>query len=192
MAANPITKLTEEEYLAIERRAEFKSEFLDGRMLAMSGASLRHGAIQHNLAVELDRVLRGSGCLIIGSGLRVRVSERFFMYPDLLVVCAKPILADAHNDTLLNPDVVFEILSPSTEMYDRGIKFQRYRAIPSLQEYILVGQNQRRIEQFTRGANYTWTMRDYQGGDELMINALGVSIPLSQIYHQIEVDDDAQ
>ena len=103
-----------------------------------------------------------------------------YTYPDLTVVCGKPLLADERQDILLNPTVIFEVLSPSTEYYDRGVKFQHYRAIESLTDYILVAQDQVRIEQYTRGEANTWTLRDYQTASEtLLIESIGVSLPLA-------------
>src|SRR5437868_6630843 len=137
MASNPVSKLTEEQYLAMERAAEFKSEFLDGVMYAMSGGSLQHSALQRNIISQLDAKLQGSQCQVYTSDLRVRVSGRMYAYPDISVVCGKPVLADSQKDVLLNPIVIIEVLSPSTEHYDRGVKFHLYRTIESLQEYIL-------------------------------------------------------
>ena len=187
MASNPVTKLTEEQYLAIERAAEFKSEFLEGEMFAMSGTSMNHGRLQRNILVELDNRLRGKGCEAFPSDLRVRVSSRMYTYPDISVVCGAPALADEHQDSLLNPVVIFEVLSPSTETYDRGAKFQHYRTVASLREYVLVEQNQVRIECYTRQPGDTWTLRDYKHlEDELAIDSIGISIPLSRIYDRVE------
>ncbi len=188
MASSPVSKLTEEQYLAIERAAEFKSEFLDGEMFAMSGASRRHARVQRNILGELYNALRGKGCEVFSSDLRVRVSSRMYTYPDISVVCGEPALADEHQDNLLNPVVLFEILSPSTEKYDRGLKFQHYRKIESLQEYVLVDQSQVRIECYTRQPGNTWTLRDYQRlEEEVTIDSIGVSIPLSRIYDRVEL-----
>jgi len=188
VASSPVSKLTEEQYLAIERAAEFKSEFLDGEMFAMSGASRRHARVQRNILGELYNALRGKGCEVFSSDLRVRVSSRMYTYPDISVVCGEPALADEHQDNLLNPVVLFEILSPSTEKYDRGLKFQHYRKIESLQEYVLVDQSQVRIECYTRQPGNTWTLRDYQRlEEEVTIDSIGVSIPLSRIYDRVEL-----
>ena len=186
MASSPVSKLTEEQYLAIERAAEFKSEFFNGEMFAMSGVSMRHSGLERNILVELSIALRGRECQAFPSNLRVRVSSRMYTYPDILVVCGKPLLADEHQDNLLNPVVLFEILSPST--YDRGLKFQHYRTLESLREYVLVDQNQVRIECYTRQPEGTWTLRDYQRLEqELAIDSIGISIPLSRIYDRVEL-----
>jgi Uma2 family endonuclease len=170
MPLNPVTKVTAEEYLAIDRAAEFRSEFLDGEIVAMSGGSLRHSALQIDLALEVGSALRGTACGVFSSDLRVMVSPRMYAYPDLTVVCGKPVVADDREDILLNPRIIFEVLSPSTEYYDRGVKFRWYREIESLTDYILVDQDEIRIEQFTRGVVNTWTLHDYQRPDDVLKN----------------------
>ena len=189
MASNPVTKLSEEQYLAIDRAAEFRSEFVDGEMFAMSGSSFRHAALQSNVLVEVANGLRGTDCRVFGTDLRVRVSKtRMYAYPDVCVVCGKELLADEQRDILLNPVVIFEVLSPTTEHYDRGLKFQHYRTIESLKDYILVDQNQVLIEQFTRDVGSTWTLRDHQLLDqELTIPSINVSLQLRRIYDRIEL-----
>ncbi len=188
MASTPVSKITEEQYLAIERAAEFRSEFVDGEMFAMAGASLAHSRIQQNLAGELYLALRGSGCEAHGSDLRIKVSNRMYTYPDVSVVCGKALLADEYQDNLLNPVVIFEILSPSSEKYDRGLKFQHYRTIASLRDYVLVDQHQIRVEHYTRQPDNTWTLRDYLSPDlELRLDSIGVSIPIPRIYDRVEI-----
>jgi Uma2 family endonuclease len=187
MASRSVTKLTEEQYLALERAAEFKSEYFDGEMFAMSGRSMQHARLQQNLTTELSIALRGGRCEAFGSDLRVRVSSRMYTYPDVSVVCRKPLLADDRQDVLLNPVAVFEVLSPSTEKYDRGLKLQRYRTITTLQDYILVSQSELRIEQYTRQENNLWILRDYESLDEeLTIASIGVSLPMRRIYDRVE------
>jgi Uma2 family endonuclease len=187
VASSPITKVSAEEYLALDRAAEFRSEFLEGEMIAMSGGSLRHSGLQVNLAGEFRDALRGSPCRAFNSDLRVRVSPRMYAYPDLTIACGKPELSDERQDVLLNPRVIVEVLSPSTEYYDRGVKFRRYREIESLTDYILIDQDQMRIEQFTRGEANTWTLHDYQRSEDvLLIPSIGISLPLSAIYEGIE------
>jgi Uma2 family endonuclease len=187
VASSPITKVTAEEYLALDRAAGFRSELIDGEIIAMSGGSSRHSKLQINLALEVESALRGTPCQAFSADLRVRVSPRMYTYPDLTVVCGKPLLADDRQDILLNPKVIFEVLSPSTEHYDRGLKFRSYREINSLTDYILVDQDQARIEQFTRGDAHTWTFRDYQDASELLlIESIGISVPIARIYERIE------
>jgi len=188
VASSTVTKLTEEQYLSLDRAAESRSEFLAGEMFAMSGASMQHGRLQRNLITQLTVSLGVGPCEAFGSDFRVRVSGRMYTYPDVLVVCGEPALADGHQDVLLNPAVIFEVLSPSTEKYDRGLKFLHYRSIESLREYVLVDQNQVLVEQYTRQADNTWTLRDYLSLDaELKLDSLGVSLPLNRIYDRVEL-----
>ncbi len=183
MASSPVTKVSAEEYLALDRAAEFRSEFLDGEMVAMSGGSMRHSRLKMNLAGEIHAALRGTSWQAFNSDLRVRVSSRIYTYPDLSIVCGEPLPADERQDILLNPTVIVEVLSPSTEHYDRGVKLQYYRAIQSLRDYILVAQDQVRIEQYTRGEANTWTLREYQTASEaLLIESVGISVPVARIY----------
>jgi Uma2 family endonuclease len=180
--------ITEEPYLAIDRAAEFRSEFLDGEMIDRQGASLRHARVQGNILGELYFALPGGACEAFGSDLRVRASRRMYAYPDASVVYGKPLVADEHEDILLNPVAIFEILSPSTEKYDRGVKFQHYRTIDSLKDYILVAQDAARVEHYTRADDNTWTLRDHQTlEEELKIASIAVSLPLSRIYDRVEL-----
>jgi Uma2 family endonuclease len=188
VASNPVTKVTEEQYLAIDRAAEFRSEFIDGEIVAMSGASLVHNRLQGNVYAEVRAALRDSNCEAFNSDLRIRVSARVYTYADVSVVCGKPVLADERQDILLNPAVIFEVLSPSTEKYDRGVKFQHYRTIDSLKDYVLVDQEQVRIEHYSRETDSTWTLHDHEKlDDELKITSIGVSLPLSRIYDRVEL-----
>jgi Uma2 family endonuclease len=185
MASNPLSKLTEGQYLAIERAAEFKSEFLNGEMFAMAGGTKQHGRLQGNLYSEIHALLRGSSCEVYSSDQRVKVSSSgFYTYPDISVVGGD---SDPAGDIILNPVVICEVLSPSTESYDRGLKFQHYRNIESLKDYILVDQNKILIEQFTRQVD-NWTLRDYQRPDEeLKIDSISVSISLHRIYDRSQL-----
>ena len=189
MASNPVTKLTVEEYLALDRAAERKSEFFYGEMFAMSGVSMPHARLQTNLTAELFAALRGADCEVFGSDLRVRVSKDMYVYPDVAIVCGTPILGDQqHQDILLNPIVLFEVLSPTTETYDRGLKFQNYRTIESLKEYILVDQAKVRVEQYFLQPDNTWSLRDYKSLDgQLEMPSIDVSIPLARIYDRVEL-----
>ena len=184
--------LTAEEYLAIERAAEFKSEFINGEMYAMSGASLPHSLITANVIGELRLRLRSGPCRAYTNDLRVNVSTTgLYTYPDIIVVCGEARLAsDGHNDTLLNPAVLVEVLSPSTEAYDRGAKFAHYQRIESLREYVLVAQDQPRVERFARrpeaGPN-EWLLTVATGLDaDISLPALGVVLPLAEIYEGVQ------
>src|SRR5690242_1556857 len=144
-------RYTPEEYLAHERQAEHKSEYIAGQIIAMSGASRAHNRISVNLLRVLSSQTLDGPCETYGSDLRVKVSARgMYTYPDVTVVCGRQEFEDAQVDTLLNPTLIVEILSPSTEAYDRGAKFGYYRALPSLREYLLVAQDQVLLEHYVR------------------------------------------
>jgi Uma2 family endonuclease len=179
--------LTAEEYLSIERRAAAKSEFLDGEMFAMAGASFAHVEIVGNLFVGLQNALKNGSRRPLMSDLRVEVERTgLFTYPDVSVLCGEPRFHDSKNDTLLNPTVLFEVLSQSTEAYDRGKTFHHYRQIESLQVYVLVSQDLPLVESYRRqGEN--WVLTEFRGLEAtLRIEELGVAIPLREIYDRIE------
>src|SRR5215475_2147969 len=147
VSTHPKTRITPKEYLELERKAEIKSEYLDGEMFAMSGVTLEHSSIVVNLITELNNQFIDRPCQVHGPDLRVKVSPTgLYTYPDLVAFCEKPLFEDEHFDTLLNPQVIIEVLSNSTEAYDRGKKFAHYRTVESLREYVLVSQTEYRIE----------------------------------------------
>jgi Uma2 family endonuclease len=138
MSAAPKRKLTAAEYLAIEREAPLKSEFYNGEMFAMAGASREHNAIKDNLIIEAGSRLKGRRCRTFSSDQRVQLTPTgMFVYPDIVLVCDPPQYSELDRDSLVNPDVVVEVLSPSTEGYDRGFKFAQYQLLPSIREYVL-------------------------------------------------------
>lgn len=178
--------MTAEEYLRLERAAEFKSEYDDGVIMAMSGASLRHNVIVHGLARSIGNRLENR-CLVLSNDMKVRVLNptRFF-YPDVLVVCDRPQVADDQKDVLLNPLIVIEVLSESTAKYDRERKFLSYQEIASLQEYLLVSQDEPRVEHFRREADH-WVYTKNQGLDTAVhLPAIQCAIPLREIYAQVD------
>ena len=171
-------------YLELDRGSQNKHELWDGSAYAMTGASLAHNRLVRNLLVSLSGVLGDKDCEVLPSDLRVRIpGQERYLYPDLSVVCGPPQLEDDRADTLLNPRVVIEVLSASTEAFDRGQKFEAYRAIPSLSEYVLVAQDAARVDHFTRDAERgIWALQPYAGGDTLRFPTLAVDLPLAQIY----------
>lgn len=179
--------LTPQEYLALERSAEYKSEYVDGEMVAMSGATREHVLIVLNLASGLKRQLQQRPCEIYVADLRIQVSATgLYTYPDIAVACGEPRFEDEHRDTLLNPLLIVEVLSPSTESYDRGRKFEQYRALESLQEYLLVSQDQPRVEQFIRQDGNVWLFKDIAGLEQTVSFAsIQCDISLSEIYDRI-------
>ncbi len=190
MSALPVPFVSPEEYLEFERTAPFKSEYACGQMWAMSGVSREHDALAVNLILTIGPALRGSPCRLFTSDMRVATDALAFSYPDLTLVCGEPQFTDAHVDTLTNPIVIVEILSPSTAGYDRTGKFGRYRRLPSLREYILVHQDAARVEQFTRADDDVWEMAEYQGLDAvLQLGSVGVSVPLASLYENVTLSE---
>jgi len=176
-----------EEYLERERGAETKSEYLDGEILAMAGASRAHNLIVGNLVGELRARLRGRPCEVYPSDMRVRVRETgLYTYPDVTVVCGAPELQDAHQDTLLNPTLLIEVRSPSTEQDDRGWKGAHYRRLPSLLEYVLVRQDEPSIERYRRHGEREWLITEVEGlGETVELASVGVTLPLEEIYERV-------
>ena|ERR1051325_1444691 len=186
MASVPEYRLTPEEYLRMERAAEYKSEYDDGVIIAMSGASLRHNIIVHGLARSIGNRLENR-CLVLSNDMKVRVLNptRFF-YPDVLVVCDRPQVADDQKDVLLNPLIVIEVLSESTAKYDRERKFLSYQEIDSLKEYVLVSQDSPRVEHYRREAEH-WVYTKSEGLEgTVALPSAGCEIPLREIYAQVD------
>src|SRR2546421_1084518 len=187
MSSQPTTQLTPEEYLAIERKAEYKSEYIDGEMVAMTGASRRHNLIALNVAREITQQLKGRPCEGYVSDMRVRVpSTRLYTYPDVVVVCGEPQFEDDYVDTLLNPTLIVEVLSESTELYDRGKKFGFYRTIESLAEYLLVAQDECRVEQYLKQHDGRWLLSDYRSPEDLVeLSSIQCSLALKEVYDKV-------
>ena len=179
-----------EEYLAWERVAATKSEFFDGRIYAMSGASRSHVRITTNLIAALHGQLRGRACDVFTSDMKVRVSDTgLYTYPDATVVCGEARFADDASDVLLDPTVVVEVLSPSTESYDRGRKFEHYMRLASLREYVLIAQDRMRVERFTRGPDGTgWVLRVAEVAEAtLELPSIGCVLRLADLYERVEL-----
>lgn len=188
MSSVPARQLTEEQYLEIERKAPFKSEFYRGEMFAMSGASLQHNRISSNLIAVLHNRLRNGPCETYGSDMRVRVSKTgLYTYPDLSIACDKARFVDDKGDTLLTPKVLIEILSDSTEKYDRSTKMSQYMQIDSLQEVVLVSQSQPRVEVYQRSTGGQWIYREARDlTASIALESVGITLPLSEIYLRVE------
>lgn len=191
MATAALTYYTPEEYLALERNAEFKSEYLDGRIVAMTGASIRHVTITTNVIGELRARLRGGRCRVFSGDMRIQIGGgRRYTYPDAAAVCGEVRVADGTPDSLLNPALIVEVLSPSTEAYDRGEKFLHYRTIESLQEYVLIAQDRVLVERFVRGGDF-WTLSTLTDLDvSLELVSVDCSIPLREIYYNVDAPPD--
>jgi len=187
VVANPVRRLTEVEYLEIERRAPIKSEFLDGEMFAMSGGTRSHSLIATNMTRAIGNQLEGSPCVVYNSDMRVKVRpDGLYTYPDVSVACGREEFADEHNDTLLNPVVIVEVLSDSREGYDRGKKFALYRQIPSLREYLLVSQHKPLVEQFIRRDNGEWLLREVSGLEgKVSLSSIVITIEMAKVYANV-------
>lgn len=187
MSAVPKAKLTPAEYLAIERKADFKSEFYRGEMFCMAGANRAHVVARDNLAGELHSVFKGSSCRAYSVDMRVKVQATgLYTYPDIAIVCGEPQFEDNVLDTLLNPRVLVEVLSPSTEAYDRGEKFTQYRQVPSLQEYVLVAQNRPLVERHVRQPDGSWLMTEFAGLEQVLeFTSVPARVPLAEIYRDV-------
>jgi len=188
MSSQPSTFLTPEEYLEIERRAERKSEYFQGEMFAMAGTSLEHAEIIINLGRELGQRLKGRQCHVYSTDVRLRVAPNgLYTYPDVMVICGDPQLADGRRDTVVNPVLIVEVLSESTEAYDRGKKFDQYSTLPSLREYLLVAQDAPRIEQWSRQPDDNWLRFETSGRDSsLQLASSDCVLPLAEVYDKIE------
>ena len=184
MSAAPKRRLTLEEYFAIEREAPFKSEFFDGEMFAMAGASSPHNIIKSNMEGELYGRLKGGPCRTMSSDQRLKVERTGLVtYPDVLIYCGKLTFAVEDQHTITNPVAIIEVLSPSTERYDRGTKFRNYQLIPTLSEYILVDQEEPVCERYVRLSDGSWGLVSFVGlKSELVFTSVEARIPLADIY----------
>jgi Uma2 family endonuclease len=192
MSAIPQTKLTPEEYLTLERNSEERHEYFGGEIFAMSGAKRNHNKITTNLSGLVWQHLKGKNCENYSSDMRVFVPETgLYTYPDLIVVCGEPKFQDEVFDTLLNPVLLIEVLSDSTEGYDRGKKFQHYRSIESLQEYVLVAQDEARIEKYVKSGAGFWVLSDAVGLDaEIKFDSIDCIIALREVYDKVDFSDE--
>lgn len=188
MSSQARKRLSPEEYLALERPATTRSELLDGQMFAMSGASPRHALITANIVTGLNLRLKDRPCYVFSSDLRLYVgSTGLFTYPDVVVACGELLYRDDRRDTLQNPVVIFEVLSDSTEAYDRGRKFGHYRTIPSLVEYLLVAQDKPHVEQYVRQPDDRWLLGELSRTEDIvMLPSLGLSLPLEEVYAKVD------
>ncbi len=180
-------RYTAEQYLALERVADHKSEFVNGQIFAMAGASREHNLIAGNVFAELRAQFRGRPCEAYISDMRIQVSSTgIYTYPDVAAVCDEPLFDDAHGDTLLNATLIVEVLSPSTEAYDRGEKFAHYRRLETLTDYVLITQDKIRVEHFVRqGQQWVLTeVSDREGQVHLV--SIDCDLALREIYERVE------
>jgi Uma2 family endonuclease len=182
--APPATRISPEEFLAMDREAEFKSEYYDGEIVAMSGASLRHNRIVANLVAALHGQLRRGPCQVFPSAMRVwNPVRRSYTFPDVVVVCGRPEVADGKQDVLLNPTLLIEVLSDSTQARDRGQKSEGFRRLTSPQEYLLVAQHEVRVERYRRYGEKQWMLTEaLDEQDVLELDSIGCTLALSDVY----------
>jgi Uma2 family endonuclease len=187
-----LTAISPQEYLAFERGAKDKHEYFEGKVIVTAPGSLMSNRLAVNLLAEIGTLLKATPCRILPSNMRIGVpSRQSYMYPDAVIVCDEPQMEDGQFDTLKNPMVIFEILSPSTEDHDRGKKFFFYRQIPSLQEYILIDTTKPFVEISRREENGAWkfeTLDDPKG--QLFISSIGISIPISEVYRNVSFQSE--
>jgi Uma2 family endonuclease len=182
--------LTEAQYLADERAASSKHELWDGVVFAMAGASLVHNQIVVNVGRALANVTDDTPCIVLSSDMKVHVPLRKgYVYPDVSVVCGRPSFVDDHTDVITNPMVIVEVLSDSTERFDRGEKFAGYRSLPSLVDYLLVAQDQARVEHYTRGPDGTWVLRELVAGMRLQLTGLPRELAVDDIYRKVALPE---
>lgn len=185
------TYLTPEEYIAAERKATLKSEYLSGEIVARSGASDTHNLITMNVATGLYNQLAERGCRVYASDMRVGIGEgASYFYPDIAVTCDRPRFEDDAFDTLINPQVIVEVLSPSTEAYDRGEKSARYRQLESLQKYLLISQDQVHVEHYLRQGKQ-WVLSEFSAPENVLpLVSIEAELSLRQIYRFVEFETD--
>ncbi len=183
--------MSPQEYLAKERLADFRSEFYRGEMFAMAGASWEHTLIKSNVAYKAGSQLRNGLCHVLTSDLRVKITAMgIYTYPDIVIVCDEPRFEDKVMDTLLNPRTVVEVLSDSTEKYDRGAKFGHYRQLPSVREYVLIAQDRPLVERNVRQADGTWVLKVFSDlGETFAFGSIPVQIALADIYRGVEFSE---
>ncbi|HEY8597873.1 MAG TPA: Uma2 family endonuclease [Thermomicrobiales bacterium] len=187
MPEGPAPALTPEEYLDLERASAEKHEYIEGKLVPVTGLSFQHNLIQFNLIANLKPQLPRTGCHGFGGALRVKSgAEPIYSYPDLAIVCGEPAVGTDGADTLLNPILLLEIMSPATEDYDRGEKLAHYRRIPTLEEYVLVAQESPLIEHHVRQGDGTWRWSAIAGLDEtITLPTIGCTLLLADVYDGI-------
>lgn len=189
MSARPKSFISQEEYLRRERLADYKSEYYQGEIFAMAGATLPHSVITANVTTLLNNALHGKGCFAMSNDMRVHIPENsLYTYPDVTVVCGKAELLNNTFDTLLNPTLIVEVLSDSTEEYDRNAKFRLYRSIPSLREYVLVSQYEHVVASYFLNDRKEWIYTDAEGMESsLYLASLDITLSFADVYANCEL-----
>ncbi len=182
-----VAVLTPAEYLRIERTATCRSEYFRGEMFAMAGGSPTHSRIKTNVLGELRNRMKGNPCAPYDSDLRVKCPTGLYTYPEASVFCSELEFDDEQRDTVLNPTLLIEVLSKSSEAYDRGKKFDHYRTIPSLREYVLVSQDEPMVQRFLRNDDDTWTLSAVADLKQAVkLQSLGIELPLAEVYERVD------
>lgn len=190
MSQGILTYISPEEYLRLERQADYRSEYLNGEIFAMSGASRAHNLITTNINRDISQQLMGRACESYAGEMRVKVRPAgLYTYPDVVVVCGEPQFEDEELDTLLNPTVLLEVLSKSTERYDRMSKTFYYRSIESMTEHLLVAQHQVRVEQYVKQPTGEWLLIEHTSPEQLVqLASIGCALELPRVYDKVTLD----
>ena len=190
MSQQIVPYVSPEEYLRLERQSEYKSEYVNGEILAMTGASRKHNLIAGNIFRELSQQLRSRQCEAYVGDMRVKVTATgLYTYPDVVVVCGEPKFEDTFVDTLLNPTLLVEVLSQSTERYDRIAKSSYYRTLDSLSEHLLVAQDEVRLEQYVKQPNGMWLLFEYSALENVVeLSSISCSLALRDVYDKVSFD----
>lgn len=183
---------TVDEYFALEERAECRSEFYKGEIFAMSGGSANHNRISGNVFASMRSALRGKPCEVFIADMRLHVKRRqLYTYPDVMAVCGKTEFAHRRNDTVTNPVLIVEVLSPSTENYDRGKKFEYYRTIETLREYVLIDQQRRYVERYQWVGLGRWELTSFDEADQVVpLTSLDIDLSLASIYERVDLKSE--
>jgi len=192
MSAVPKPIYNADQYLALEESAEYRSQFYFGEIFAMAGASRRHNIAAGNVYAIIHAQLRGRRCEIYQNDMRVKVNADFYTYPDIVIVCGEPQIEKKNGENLLNPTVLIEVLSPSTEKFDRGDKFRYYRLMPSLREYVLVSQNRVNVEHYFRQEDNSWLFTAMNDEDEVLeLPSVSCSVNVRDIYDKVDLTEES-
>ena len=190
MSQQIVPYVSPEEYLRLERQAEYKSEYVNGEIFAMTGASRKHNLVAGNIFRELGQQLRSRQCEAYVGDMRVKVTATgLYTYPDVVVVCGEPKFEDTFVDTLLNPTLLVEVLSQSTERYDRIAKSSYYRTLDSLSEHLLVAQDEVRLEQYVKQTDGRWVLFEYSALENVVeLSSISCSLALRDVYDKVSFD----
>ncbi len=194
MSAQPEMTYSDDEYLAIDRASETKYEMLHHEIYSMAGASGNHNRITFNVNGTMGVQLRGKPCSGFSSDMRLKIRRGTYYYPDITVVCGDTeIVKDSYKDTLLNPTLVVEVLSPSTADFDQTKKFADYRTLSSLQEVVFISQDVRRIARYLRGENGDWLFREItQRGETIDLSSIGCTLAVDDVYDKVDIEEDPE